>query len=193
MDEARISPLLRSASDYLDAAAQRVAARGKVQHLAAGYGVQLLARLLDRVRGGLDEREFAEVTAVYDLLADEAVKAFGLPDTAAAFRALAELCDDPEAGRLLAAQPPAAPGHLRLLRDRVLWITVTYHGGERPGRECRIIYTGPGNGDPLAVHAFVDFPYEDLPARARARMIQTGQPTVRFELYSVAGQAAGPD
>jgi hypothetical protein len=182
MPESPLSPLLKTARDYLDAASTRLD-KNQLSHQAAGYGLTLLMRILDEVRTELDSYELAELAAVYDTLAVQAADISGL-DAAAAFRALAVFCNDDKARLLVQGQPPATPEQLSLLRRRLLWITVTYEAPPE-GRSRRVTEIAYRNaeGGLRSSQASLEFGYEDLPDRVRARLLASGQQAVRYQLY----------
>lgn len=188
MTESPLSPLIKTARDYLAAAGTQLRHDQPVQQ-AVGYGVRLLTQVLDEVRTELDGYELAELTAVYDTLAIQLAEALDL-DAAAAFLALAEFCGDQNAVRLVHGQPAPTPGQLRLLRSRLLWITVTYEAptGEPSKRVTEISYVN-ASGALRSAAATVEFGYEDLPDRVRRRMIATGQEAVRYQLYPASNPA----
>ena len=109
------------------------------------------------------------------------------------FCALVVLCDDKEAFRLTRGQPEPAPGLLRLLRERVLWVTVTYDSGAggRCGRVTEIAYRNAA-WDLRSARAAVEFGYEDLPAQVRERMMTGGQQAVRYQLYPASALTSRP-
>jgi hypothetical protein len=178
-----------TARDYLEAARARLGKDHRVQR-AADYGLRLLSRLLDEVRGEIDGWEMAELTAVYDTLALLVADALGL-GAADAFRSLAVICGDEDALRLTRGQPEPDQAFLRLLHDRVLWVTVTYESEPR-GQSRRVTEVAYKNaaGNLWAAKATVNFAYEDLPGRVRGRMLTGGQRAVRYQLYPAP--APGP-
>jgi hypothetical protein len=182
MNDSLLGPHIKTAKDYLTAARARLA-RDRPAQWAADYGLRLLSRLLDEVRGEIDGWEMAELAAVYDTLALLIAKALDI-DSDRAFRALAVLCADEEARRLTRGQPAPASADLQLLRGRVVWITVTYASlaDGRSQRIAEITYKSSA-GDLRADRSEVEFGYEDLPGRVRERMLAGGQDTVRYQLY----------
>lgn len=189
MTKSYLTPSITTAREYLNAARARLCG-GRPTQQAAGYGVGLLSRLLDRVRWDLDGYEMAELTSVYDTLAVQVADLLGL-DPRTAFVGLTVLCDDQNARRLVQDQPQPAAEEERLLRSRLLWITVTYEAApDRPVRRITGIAYRKDDGSLKSGTTSLEFGYEDLPERVRERMLRTGHPTVRFQLYPVAGQQA---
>ena len=60
MNDSLLGPHIKTARDYLDAARARMTRDRPVQW-AADYGLRLLSRLLDEVRGEIDGWEMAEL------------------------------------------------------------------------------------------------------------------------------------
>jgi hypothetical protein len=193
-DSAR-GPRAKTAGEYLRAARARLEKDRRVQG-AAQYGLRLLSQILDELRGEIDGWEMAELTAVYDTLAMLVADALDI-EAAEAFRALAVLCDDKEALRLTRGQAEPTSKLLRLLRERLLWVTVTYDSGMdgRCGRVTDVAYRN-AVGDPMSARAAVELGYDDLPGRVRERMISGGQQAVRYQLYpapALTSRPAGSD
>jgi hypothetical protein len=184
MNDPLSRPQVKTARDYLDAARARLAKDPLVQR-AADYGLRMLSRVIEEVRGEIDGWEMAELASVYDTLTLLIAEVLDI-DAGAAFRALAVLCSDDEALRLTRGQPEPTSEHLRLLRSRVLWITVTYEAGESgAGHSLRIAEIAYKNaaGELRSARSTLELGYEDLPARARERMLASGQPAIRYQLY----------
>ena len=188
MTESPLSPYIKTARDYLEAAGARLDKDQRV-HQAVGYGVKLLTRVLGDVRTELDGYEMAELAAVYDTLAIQVAELLQL-DAPDAFRALAEFCHDKNAQRLVRGQPPPTPELLQLFRSRLLWITVTYEAppGEPSRRISEIAYTN-ASGELRSGKASLEFGYEDLPDRVRERLLASGQQAVRYQLYPTSGSS----
>jgi hypothetical protein len=182
MNDSLISPGLKSARDYLEAARTRLP-RDKPIHHAADYGLRLLTQVLDEVRDEVDGWEMAEVAAVYDTLTLLVAQALGV-NANQSFRALAVLCEDEEALRLTRGQPEPPPALLQRLRSQLIWITVTYESAPN-GKSQRIVDITHRNaaGDLRSAKSKIDFGYDDLPEPVRKRMLASGQSAVRYELF----------
>ena len=182
MNDSIIGPHIKTAKDYLDAARARIA-RDRPSQWAADYGLRLLSRLLDEVRGEIDGWEMAELAAVYDTLALLVAEVLDT-DTGRAFRVLAVVCGDEEARRLTRGQPEPTTADLQLFRSRVLWITVTYET-QSGGRSRRIVEITHKTmtGDLRLAKSALDFDYEDLPDRVRKRMTAGLKQAIRYQLY----------
>ncbi len=181
----------KTARDYLEAARALLGKDPRLQR-AAEYGLRMLSRALDEIRGELDGWEMAELAAVYDTLAVLVAEALDI-DATDAFRMLAVLCGDEDARRLTRGQPAPTSGQLQWLRGRVLWVTVTYESGSggRSRRVAEIVYKNSA-GDLRSAKAALEFGYEDLPGRVRERMMTDGQQAVRYQLYPAPAPQSGP-
>jgi hypothetical protein len=186
MNDSLLGPHIKTARDYLDAARARLTNDRGVQW-AADYGLRMLSRLLDEVRGEIDGWEMAELAAVYDTLALLMAEALDL-DSSQAFRALAVLCSDDEALRLTRGQPEPTSAQMQLLRSRVIWITVTYESAAngRSRRVTEITYENAA-GELRSAKSALDFSYEDLPNHVRDRMTASGKRAFRYQLYPAPG------
>jgi hypothetical protein len=134
-------------------------------------------------RDKIDGWDMAELAELYDTLAALIARALEL-DMDQAFRALAVLCDDDGGLRLPGGQPEPAATHIRLLHSRVLWITVTYESRPdgRGQRVAEVTYQAAA-GDLCSARSTLAFGYDDLPSRARQRMLASGQRAVCYQLY----------
>jgi len=182
MNDSVLGPHVKTARGYLDAVRAWLGGDRGVQQ-AAGYGLRMLWRILDEVRGEIDGWEMAELAAVYDALALLIAEALDL-DSSQAFNALAVLCSDAEALRLTRGQPEPIFAQMQLLRSQVIWITVTY-GSAAHGRGWRLTEIAFKNaaGDLRSTKSTVDFRYDDLPKHVRGRMTGSGQRAIRYQLY----------
>lgn len=186
MKESPLSPLISTAKGYLDEAQERLKAGRRPRDLAAGYGLDLLTRLLADVERDLAEREIAEVAVVYDTLAGQVAEVFGIAPPEA-FRLLVELCADEEARLLLTDQAEPSADLLAQMRSRLVWITVTYQAppGGRCRRSAEIVYRVRGGG-PVSRKVTQELAWEDLPDRARERLLIGEVQAVRYQLYPAA-------
>jgi hypothetical protein len=187
MKESPLSPLISTAKGYLDEAQERLKL-GRRPGLAVAYGLDLLTRLLTDVERDLAEREIAEVAVVYDTLAGQVADVFGITSPEA-FRLLVELCDDEEARLLLTDQPEPSVALLAQMRSRLVWVTVTYQAppGGRCRRSAEIVYKGR-EGAPVSRKVTQELVWEDLPDRARERLLTGVVQTVRYQLYPAVPQ-----
>ncbi|RKS74312.1 hypothetical protein BZB76_2823 [Actinomadura pelletieri DSM 43383] len=182
MKEPPLSPVFTTAKGYLEHARRRLDTRDP-QDRAIAYGLDLLAQVVSGVEKDLSTHETAEVAVVYDTLASQVADVFGM-DVPDAFRALVELCDDPSARLLVTGQPEPDATRLAALRSRLVWATVTYQApvGGRCRRTTEIVYRSR-EGDPRSQKVAQQFGWEDLPDRARERLVLGEVPAVRYQLY----------
>jgi hypothetical protein len=157
---------------------------------AASSTWKQIQKVLREARGDVEDSELAELAVVYDSLATLLGQALEI-DQAAAFAALAVLCGDQDALRLSRGQPQPSGALLGRIRERLLWATVSYDAGSRGrGKRTTEITYRSVNGQPRARQAEADLGYDDLPERARKRMLRSGQAVVGYQLYPPADQPA---
>ncbi|MFE1318039.1 hypothetical protein [Kitasatospora phosalacinea] len=160
--------------------------------IALAYGLELLGRVIEGVQSDLEGGELVEVAIVYETLATETARLLELAEPEA-FRALVELCDDNRARLLLTGQPAASAEVLELLRQRLVWLTVTYDWpSEGPSRRVVEIVHHSAAGALRSCTATQSMEWQELPDRVRARMLGGTDRKVRYQLFpATAGKGEG--
>lgn len=182
-----VGPAIRTVSNYLKVAQPRFRIHGPTTSAAAnatiGYGLRILAQVLEKTSDDLDAYEMAERAVIYDTLAGLVADRFDITQDDA-FRALVELCPDELASQLVHGQPVPPLAHVELLQKQLGIVTVKYERGQdtRFSRVTEIVFRADGEKWPRVTEV-IELTYEDIPRMARERLIYENKDAVRYQLY----------